>query len=282
MPAHARHGARRSRRGCERIAARAAEPARADARRLVGGLRAHDPPLVGAGARDDGRAGAGGPADVLRLLQPALDGQPALRHRPPARAGGHGLGGARRARRTCAPSWPRSATAARTARGRTSSTSPPATSSRRSPAAHEGAPLRGGARGRHHAHLLAHRAARLRAGHRARLARPALARPAARRPRRGAARPLPGGDRQHRVPARPRRVQHPARDHRGARHAARRLHPRQGGDAQRRRRRRDDLVGHPRRALGLDLLARQRVLRRRHRALPDVRLRAWTTSARSR
>ena len=57
-----------------------------------------------------------------------------------------------------------------------------------------------------------------------------------------------------------------------ARHAARRLHPRQGGDAERRRRRRDDLERHPRRALGLDVLARQRVLGRRHRAVPRVRL----------
>jgi hypothetical protein len=43
-----------------------------DARRLRGRLRAHDAPLVGARARDDGRAGARRPADVLRLLQPAL------------------------------------------------------------------------------------------------------------------------------------------------------------------------------------------------------------------
>ena len=53
---------------------------------------------------------------------------------------------------------------------------------------------------------------------------------------------------------------------------ARRLHPRQGRDAQRRRRRRDDLLGHPRRALGLDVLARQRVLRQRHRPVPHVRV----------
>ena len=49
---------------------------------------------------------------------------------------------------------------------------------------------RGGAGGRHHAHLVAHRAARLGAGHRARLARPALARPAAGRRRPGPARAL--------------------------------------------------------------------------------------------
>ena len=51
------------------------------------------------------------------------------------------------------------------------------------------AALGGGARGRHHAHLLAHGAARLRPGHRARLARPALAGPAARRRRRRASSP---------------------------------------------------------------------------------------------
>ena len=59
----------------------AAEPAHPDARRHRGRLRADDPPLVGAGARGDGRAGARRPPDVLRLLQPALDGQPPLGHR---------------------------------------------------------------------------------------------------------------------------------------------------------------------------------------------------------
>ena len=91
---------------------------------------------------------------------------------------------------------------------------------------------------------------------------------------------LRGGDRQHRVSARPRRLQHPARAHRGQRRAARRLRARQGRDAQRRRRRRPDLGRHPRRALGLDVLARQRVLLRRHRAVPGASARAWTTSAR--
>ena len=47
---------------------------------------------------------------------------------------------------------------------------------------------------------------------------------------------------------------------------------RQGGDPECRRRRRADLRRHPRRALGLDLLARQRVLVRRHRAVPALRL----------
>ena len=58
------------------------------------------------------------------------------------------------------------------------------------------------------------------------------------------------------------------------RRRARRLRARQGGDAERRRRRRADLRRHPRRALGLDLLARQRVLVRRHRAVPALRQRA--------
>ena len=81
----------------------------------------------------------------------------------------------------------------------------------------------------------------------------------------------PGVDRQHRVSARAGGLQHPARDHDRARHAARRLRARQGRDAERRRRRRADLRRHPRRALGLDLLARQRVLVRRHRAVPGLR-----------
>ena len=111
-------------------------------------------------------------------------------------------------------------------------------------------------------------------------ARPGGAGLAARADRRREARARPRRDRQHRVPARPRRLQHPARDHDRARHAARRLRARQGGDAERRRRRRADLRRHPRRALGLDLLARQRVLLRRHRAVPGLRLAGSTTSAR--
>jgi hypothetical protein len=74
-------------------------------------------------------------------------------------------GPARRARRV-----PRRA--ARRARGRTSSTSPRATSSRRSPPRCRSALARRSARSAH-AHLLADRAARVRAGDRARPARPA-------------------------------------------------------------------------------------------------------------
>ena len=112
---------------------RPAQHARAHARRLVGRLRADDAALVGAGPRLARRARARGPADVLRLLQPALDGQPAQRAPRAAASRRSRTGSSATARRTCAPSSRRSATAARTARGRTSSTSPPATSSRRSP-----------------------------------------------------------------------------------------------------------------------------------------------------
>ncbi len=79
-------------------------------------------------------------------------------------------------------------------------------------------------------------------------------------------------DRQHRLSARGRRLQHPARDRRVDRHAARRVRAGQGRDAERRRGRRADLQRHPRRALGLDLLAGQRVQLRRHPAVADVRL----------
>jgi hypothetical protein len=48
----------------------------------------------------------------------------------------------------------------------------------------------------------------------------------------------------------------------------------QGGDAERGRGRRDAVERRARRALGLDLLARQRVQRRRHRARPALRQRA--------
>ena len=129
---------------------------------------------------------------------------------------------------------------------------------------------------------LAHRAARLRPGHRARPARPGAG------STRGSAPSTPSGSRA--APARRsstssiRSASPPttscARSPTTRDDAARRLRARQGGDAERRRRRRDDLRRHPRRALGLDLLARQRVLRRRHRAVPRVRLRASTTSAR--
>ena len=217
---------------------------------------------------------ARGPADVLRLLQPALARQPRLGHRAAARGRGDRRGSRPTAPTTCAPSWPRSATAARdgswenflyfSARDFFEAQPADAAASARSEEE----------RAVGITHISSRTALRVSAQVIAldtldpRWLDPRLGDVDAERLAR-----CPAVDRQHRVSARPRRVQHPARDHRGARHAARRLRPRQGGDAERRRRRRDDLLGHPRRALGLDLLARQRVLGRRHRALPDVRLR---------
>ena len=78
----------------------AAEPARADARRLVGRLRADDAPLVGAGAGDARRAArcddrpmyfvSSNPHSMVNLR---------LGHGAPARGRGHRLGRVRRARR---------------------------------------------------------------------------------------------------------------------------------------------------------------------------------------
>ena len=145
---------------------------------------------------------------------------------------------------TCARSSSASAPARPRARGRTSSTSRAREYFDAQPGGlgHLRAALARGARGRRHPPLEHDRAARVGAGHR----RSRRLDPAALDPRLGAvdadaARGLRRGDRQHRVSARPRRLQHPARDHRGHRPPARRLRARQGGDAQRRRRRRDDL-----------------------------------------
>ena len=79
----------------------------------------------------------------------------------------------------------------------------------------------GRARGRRDAPLQPHGAARLRPGDGAGPARPGRPRPPPRPARRLQAQGLRGRDRQHRVPARPRRLQHPARAHRGQRRAAR-------------------------------------------------------------
>src|SRR4051794_30739831 len=81
----------------------------------------------------------------------------------------------------------------------------------------------------------------------------------------------PRRDRQRRLPARPRGIQHPARGRGRREHAARGLRPRQGRDAERRRRRRDDLERRARRAQRHDVLARQRLQRRGHRARPALR-----------
>ena len=261
----------------------ASRPARAHARRHAGRLRAHDAPLVGAGARRRSTTQALGDAPLYFVssnthslvnlvtgtgarargassspsssasdhedLQEELDALPRRAHR-----GLVGelplLRGARLLRRRDGPELRRKRHEAERAAGVE--------------------------------HIRStDRAARLRAGHRR---SPASTRRGSTRgwapstPTRLAAQRR--GDRQHRVPARPRRLQHPARGRRRLGRPARRLRPGQGGDAQRRRRRRDDLVGHPRRALGLDLLARQRLLRRRHRARTSCSARAWTTSAR--
>ena len=174
-----------------RVAARAAQPAHPDARRQRGRLRAHDAPLVGAGARRAGRAGARRPPDVLRLLQPALDRQPRLRHRAPARGRDHALGGDRRARRPARGARRASAT------GRTEGSwenflyfsardffeAHPAALKERRAEEERAVGL---------THISSRTALRVsRADHRARLARPALAGPAAGRRRRRPARPLP-------------------------------------------------------------------------------------------
>ena len=141
---------------------------------------------------------------------------------------------------------------------------------RRRPRTAEQAP-RGRGRGGRRAHPLEDRAAGARPGHPAGAPGRLAAGPAAGRRRRRAPGPQRGGHRQHRLPPRRGRLQPAARGRRRLRRPARRLRPGQGGDAQRRRRRRDDLLGHPRRALGHDVLARQRLHRRRHRARPHVR-----------
>ena len=164
---------------------RAAQPAHPHARRLVGRLRAHDAALVGAGAR-------------ARCAERALDDRPmyfvssnphsmvnllsgtARRREDEITA----LGGGRRPRRPAR----RARRVPRRPHGRLVGELPLLLRARllRDAARRRcaRAALGGGAGGRHHAHLLAHGAARLRPGDRARLARPALARPAARRRRR--------------------------------------------------------------------------------------------------
>ena len=100
-----------------------AQPAHPHARRLAGRLRADDAALVAARARVDGGAGPRRPPRLLRLLQPALDGQP--RHAD----GALGRGRDRRLRRAPRARVPArgaasdSARVAPRARGRTSSTS---------------------------------------------------------------------------------------------------------------------------------------------------------------
>ena len=211
---------------------------------------------------DADRPGAVRPPDVLRLLQHALAGEPGHARRGRERGRDRRLRRGARARTTWSRSSSASARAAPRARGRTSSTTARGCTTRPSPRTGR----RGSAARRHERELgVTHLSSRTGLRVSAQVieldqARPGGAGLAARADRRRAARALAGRDRQHRVSARAGRLQHPARDRDRARHAARRLRARQGGDAERRRRRRADLRRHPRRALGLDLLARQRVL----------------------
>ena len=105
-------------------------------------------------------------------------------------------------------------------------------------------------------------------------------RPAPGRGRRRPPRRVAGGDRQRRLSARPRGVQHPARGRGRRERAARRLRARQGGDAERRRRRRDALERRPRRAQRHDVLARQRLRASRTSSPTCASAPASTTSAR--
>ena len=252
------------------------EHARADARRHAGGLRADDAPLVAAGARLARRAGAGGPAALLRQLEHA---QP-REHRDGrgARARGRARASSWRSscRRTtsCARSSRPSARAAAegswenflyfVARLYFDSHGEEGREARRRSEAECGV-----------SHIRStHGAAGAGADHPAVEAEARADGPAARRRGRRGAGGGRGRDREHRLPARRGGLQHPPRGGGGQLDAARRVRARQGGDAERRRGRRDALDRRPRRALGLDLLARQRVQRGRHRAGPALRQRA--------
>ena len=200
----------------------AAGPAHPHAQRQPGRLRAHDAPLDGADPRRDGRAAALRPPDLLRLLQHALAREP--RHEHGARAGGRHRRPHRRARSRLPAR--RARALPRRARGGLVGELPllrRAAVLRRQARGRRGmeAPHGERARGRRHAPLQPHGAARLRPGDGARPARPGRRGPAPGPDRRRQAEGLRRGDRQHRVSARPRRLQHPARAHRGQRRAAR-------------------------------------------------------------
>ena len=141
------------------------EPAHPHARRQPGRLRARDPPLDGPDPRRDARPGPHRPPAVLRLLQPALDGQPAHGHG--ARRSEDDIVALHRRARAGLPARgaaSASARAAPRARGRTSSTTARACTTRAEP--EDGAGVEGAhaarALGRHHPPLQPHRAARLR------------------------------------------------------------------------------------------------------------------------
>ena len=169
LVAAARRVGRRLRRAPARRRRAAAQPARADARRQRRRLRAHDAPLVAAGAAHARGAGAAGAADLLRLLQRALDRQPPHRHRARARGGDHRLG---RALRRPGPQARARPLPLRRGRGLVGEL-PLLRRARvlhRAPRGlrHLRAALARGARGRRHAPLEHDRAARVGAGHRPR------------------------------------------------------------------------------------------------------------------
>ena len=165
------------------------EPPHPDARRLAGRLRAHDPPLVGAGAGVDGGAGAGRPAGVLRLLQPALDHQPRHPDRAVGRGGDRQVRRGARARVPARGARPLPRGPRRGLVGELPLLRGPAVLGGAARAGRRVArPPGGRARGRRHAHLQPGGAARVRAGDRARQARPGRPRPAAGGRRRRAAR----------------------------------------------------------------------------------------------
>ena len=222
---------------------------------------------------DAGRARARGPADVLRLLQHALDGQPALGHRARARGRGHRLGRARRPATTCAPSWPRFRD------GRTDGSwenflyfsardffeaQPAAMQERRSE--------------EERAVGITHISSRTALRVSAQVIALDTLDPRWLDPRLGDV----DAERLARCPAVIVNIEYPLglaaynilREITEAHDTLRGVYVL--GKAATLNADVGDVmisIGHPRRALGLDLLARQRVLRRRHRALPDVRLR---------
>ena len=133
LDARARVLARRARRVRGRGARAQAQPAAADARRVAVRLRAADAPLVGADPGHADRSGAVGSPDLLRVLEPALAGEPADHEGGGERGRDRRLRRVARARTTWSRSSSASAAAAPRARGRTSSTTPRGCSTRPSP-----------------------------------------------------------------------------------------------------------------------------------------------------
>ena len=256
------------------IAERRMNAARAHARRHAGRLRAHDAALVAAGARQLAEQGLGDAPDLLRQLQHPQPGEHRHRHRARARGrAGRVRRDAARGRHPARGAGGASARAAPRARGRTSSTSSRASTSTRTG---RRAARRGGAPRQESgvAHLPSRTALRVPA----QIIPLAKLHPERLDPRLGEvdAEALAASD------AVIVNIDYPlgvaaynilrevAVSTRGA---ARRVRARQGGDAQRGRRRRDALERRPRRALGLDLLARQRVRSGRPDGRPALRQR---------